>query len=374
MATIERPGTSGIEHRRSPLAVDLMSGMIADAVMLVREERATAADVDLAMQLGAGYPVGPLTVLADSPGDFAALFGKVADDTVNALASGNDALHGPIALVGTGTMAGGIAEAIARSGRKVMVLYRSEASYEAMMMRVARSLARSVEKGRFTAADSDGYLRNIAMTNDARQLADCALVIEAVKEDLDAKRRTLAMLHAALPGTIPFATNTSSFRVADMAAAAPGRPVFAMHFFNPAQAMKLVELVFPDGTDPTLRAAADSFVREIGKVPVACADHRGFVVNRLLIPFLNDAVRAHEGGVAVEEIDRVMVEEMGHPMGPFALIDMIGIDVMILALESMAETEGDPRIMPADTFYSLVDEGRLGRKSGRGFHDYGSAK
>ena len=374
MTVIERAGETGVERRRSSMAVNLMSGMIADAVMLVREGRATASDVDLAMQLGAGYPVGPLAVLADSPGDLVALFGITADDHADAPASGGSSLDGSIALVGTGTMAGGIAEAVARSGRKVMVLYRSEASYEAMMMRVARSLARSVEKGRFTAADSDRYLRNIAMTNDARQLADCSLVIEAVKEDLDAKRRTLAMLHAALPQAIPFATNTSSFRVADLAAAAPDRAVFAMHFFNPAQAMKLVELVFPAGTDPELQAAADGLVRSIGKVPVRCADSRGFVVNRLLIPFLNDAVRAHEGGASIEEIDRVMAEELEHPMGPFALIDMIGIDVMILALESMAETEGDPRIAPADTFYSLADEGRLGRKSGQGFYSYGTGK
>ena len=371
----ERRSGPSVADRPETSSCELMSGMIADAVMLVREHRATAAAVDIAMQLGAGYPKGPLAILAERGAEHGELFGSDAIDTARrAVVTNAPDWTGPIGLVGTGTMAGGIAEAIAKSGRKVMVLYRSEASYEAMIMRIARSLARSVEKGRFTAADSDQYISNIAMTNDSRQLADCDVVIEAVKEDLDTKRRTFAMLDAALPKTIPFATNTSSYRVADIADVVEDRAVFAMHFFNPAQAMKLVELVFPDGTDEALQQLADGFVRAIGKTPVECADRRGFLVNRLLIPFLNDAVRTHERGVSVQEIDRVMVEEMEHPMGPFALIDMIGLDVMISALESMEATESDPRIAPAETFHNLVAQGHLGRKSGRGFYEYGSAK
>lgn len=349
----------------------LMSGMIADTIMLVKQDRVSASDVDCAMQLGAGYPKGPLAMLGISQGELQQLLG--VDEPTQADAAvprAADAWAGPIGLIGSGTMAGGIAESIARSGRPVLVLTRSAKSFEGLQDRIATSLARSVEKARFSADEAKTTLTRIIRARDAAALAGCALVIEAVKEDLAIKRATFAALHTALPSHIPFASNTSSFSVADLADDLKGRTIFALHFFNPAQAMKLVELVFPASVDCETRRIAIAFARAIGKTPVECADQRGFVVNRLLLPFLNDAVRAHESGVGIEVIDRVMVEQAAHPMGPFALIDLIGLDVMILALESIAEAEADPRIAPADSFYSLVERGRLGRKSGAGFYGY----
>jgi 3-hydroxybutyryl-CoA dehydrogenase len=149
--------------------------------------------------------------------------------------------------------------------------------------------------------------------------------------------------------------------------------VLGLHFFNPAPAMKLVEVIAgPDAGH--LVAPATAWVRALGKTPVPCADSRGFIVNRLLIPFLNDAVRVQEQGVAVAEIDALMVEQAGHPMGPFALIDLIGLDVTAAALAAMAETDTDPRLPPAATLHTLVEQGRLGRKSGAGFHTYGERR
>ena len=216
-------------------------------------------------------------------------------------------------------------------------------------------------------------LDRVSVTEDPADLADADVVIEAVAEDLDVKAAVVSRLDSSLPSTVPLATNTSSFRVADLRVFVSGpRPVLALHFFNPAQVMRLVEVVVPDDvlSADDLRSTATAWARDLGKTPITCADSRGFVVNRLLIPFLNDAVRLHEEGRTADEVDDLLKTGAGHPMGPLALIDLIGVDVTIAALESMAAVEDDPRLSPASTLHGLAATGRLGRKTGAGFHNY----
>jgi 3-hydroxybutyryl-CoA dehydrogenase len=270
-------------------------------------------------------------------------------------------------------MAGGIVEAIARSGREVRVLARTATSGEGLVRRLAVSLDRAISRGRLDEAGSTEIRGRVSVTDEPGELAGTDVVIEAVAEDLDVKATVVARLDAALPTDLPFATNTSSFRVGDLRPfASPERAVLALHFFNPAQVMKLVEVVVPDDVPQAddLRATADAWSRDLGKIPITCADSRGFVVNRLLIPFLNDAVRLHESGVPAAEVDELLRAGAGHPMGPLALIDLIGLDVTIAALESMAAVEDDPRLQPAAALRELAASGRLGRKASAGFHTY----
>lgn len=368
LSLFEPPHPAGALLQDAPR---LMSGMWADALLLIREGRASAADIDLAMQLGAGYPRGPLAELERLPAAARAGFGPLpAAVAATTQGQASEGFAGPIGVVGSGTMAAGIVEALVLAGRQTAVCSRSQEGSQRLFDCVAGRLARRVAKGTLDAHQSERALALIDSTRRYTDLAPCALIIEAVKEDLAVKRQVLLGLHAVLPPSAVLATNTSSFRVSDVSDVVPGRRVMALHFFNPAGTMKLVELTFPAQADAHWRAEVRGFCRSIGKVPVECADTRGFLVNRLLIPFLNDAVRAHEQGLAIAEIERWMTELHGHPMGPFALIDMIGLDVMSSALQAMAETEGDPRIRPAALFAELIRAGRLGRKSGRGFHTY----
>lgn len=354
----------------------LMSGMFVDAAKMVHTGFATPADIDLSMRLGAGYPKGPLACLAELPQSQRRGFGVDAlSQTSNeqTLMGSKSTWQGAIGLIGTGRMASGIAEAILRSHRTVVVLGRSQSSLETLRSNVSRSLARSVERGRIDAKEATRCLGALELVTDVAPLAKVDFLIEAVVENLVEKRKLFAGLDCQLSQKIAFATNTSSFRVTDISSAvSSGRVVFAAHFFNPAQAMKLVEIVCPPGTPEVFVENVTTWVREIEKVPVHCGDQRGFLVNRLLIPFLNDAVRALESGEAVEKIDALMTEVAGHPMGPFALIDMIGLDVMVFALNAMAETDDDPRLVPASRFHDLISEGKLGRKSGQGFHNHES--
>jgi 3-hydroxybutyryl-CoA dehydrogenase len=234
-------------------------------------------------------------------------------------------------------------------------------------------LDRAVARGRLDEAGKADVLGMVRVGVEAADLSNVDVVVEAVAEDLDAKSVVFSHLDDVLPPSVPLATNTSSFRVGDLRPFVRSqRPVLALHFFNPAQVMKLVEVVVPDDQPGAgdLRAAADAWARGLGKTPITCADSRGFVVNRLLIPFLNDAVRLHEAGHSVAEVDDLLRTGAGHPMGPLALIDLIGIDVTIAALESMAAVEDDHRIQPAIALRDLAAVGRLGRKTGAGFHTY----
>ncbi|WP_198597819.1 3-hydroxyacyl-CoA dehydrogenase family protein [Blastococcus atacamensis] len=361
----------------SPDVLAVLTGLLRDAALLVERGTATPADVDTAMRLGAGHPAGPIEVLSALPPEDrdrldvvrpAEPTGTTVTDEATA-----GAWTGPVGVVGTGHMAVGIVEAVARSGRPVQVLARTSASGARLLGTLGRSLDRAVSRGRLDEAGRQDVLDRVSVTEDPAGLTGTDVVIEAVAEDLDVKAAVVGALDGALPSSVPLATNTSSFRVSDLRPFVGGeRPVLALHFFNPAQVMKLVEVVVPDDVEAAdgLRAAATAWAREIGKTPIRCADSRGFVVNRLLIPFLNDAVRLHESGVPVEEVDALLTEGAGHPMGPLALVDLIGLDVTVAALESMAAVEDDPRIAPAEALHNLVAAGRLGRKTGGGFHSY----
>jgi 3-hydroxybutyryl-CoA dehydrogenase len=247
----------------------------------------------------------------------------------------------------------------------------SAASADRAAAAISTNLARSVARGRITDRDAGTIADRVAYSTHTDEVASADLLIEAVSEDLALKRRVLSQADEQFDARTVFATNTSSFRVAEvMGGITSARATLAIHFFNPAAVMKLVEVV-PGSADDA--AAADAWVRSIGKTPVRSRDERGFIVNRLLIPYLNDAVRLHESGTPITLIDEVMTQEVGLPMGPFALIDLIGVDVTVAALDSMSEgAEG--RLAPADTLRKLVREGRLGRKSGAGFYTEGDVR
>ncbi len=365
----------------SPAAAGLLAGLLNDAVRMVDTGMAGVDDVDTAMRLGAGHPAGPFAVLASlAPADCARLgvvlsSGAAATQATAPFAESTDPhWTGAVGVIGSGHMAAGICEVIARSGRTVRLVARSQQSVQGLLSRVGASLARAVDRGRLSAAEAGPILTRIQPVDGTAAVGTVDVLIEAVAEDLAVKREVLAAADASLPPGVAIATNTSSFRVADLRpAVAPGRPLLALHFFNPAPVMRLVEVVVPADGSPgrdMLRGAALAWVKDIGKAPVECGDRRGFLVNRLLIPFLNDAVRQLEAGMSAEAIELAMTEGAGHPMGPLALLDLIGVDVAVAALAAMAQAEPDPRLIPADTLTAMVADGLLGRKSGRGFHDY----
>ncbi|WP_051834064.1 3-hydroxyacyl-CoA dehydrogenase family protein [Streptomyces sp. NRRL S-646] len=363
----------------SPAALSLFSGLLRDAVALAASGVASPEDIDLAMQLGAGHPVGPLTLLRELDPAVRAGAGLPEPPAVTGVSDGspqdadNEPWARPVGVAGTGTMASGIVEALVRAGVPTVVLGRSQASADRLRAAVATSMDAAVAKGRLTGRLRDGALNHLSLTTDPGALADCGHVIEAVAEDLAVKRELLALLDRSLPERTILATNTSSLTVAEIRAGLPARrTVLALHFFNPAKAMKLVEVA---GADEGVLDAACGWIRRIGKVPVRCGDERGFVVNRLLIPYLNDAVRAlGSGAFTAAEADALMREALGHPMGPFELIDLIGTDVTAAAQTMLHAASGDARLKPADGLLALVDGGRLGRKSGAGFHDHSAAR
>ena len=333
--------------------VALISGLLDDARRMSASSFASPRDIDVAMRLGAGYPVGPFELTN------AELFGE------NEIVADANPWPGPMGVVGTGHMATGIAEAIARAGQPVVLWGRSAASVSAALEGIASRLGSSVARGRDTEEGAADVRSRIRGTTDFGELATSPVVIEAVVEDLAVKQNLFALLDATLPRSVRLATNTSSFRLAEVVDGVGGaRATLALHFFNPAPRMRLVEIVTGEAA---LRAEAIEWVRTIGKVPVVSGDQRGFIVNRLLIPYLNDSVRELERGATVEQIEHVATTDLGHPMGPLALVDLIGIDVTVAALSSMSQQDPDPRLRPASTLERMLAAGILGRKSGSGF-------
>ncbi|MBP9146045.1 MAG: 3-hydroxybutyryl-CoA dehydrogenase [Thermoanaerobaculia bacterium] len=280
-----------------------------------------------------------------------------------------------VGVLGCGLMGSGIAEIAAKAGFETVVREVSDALLEKGMGRIRGSLAKAVEKGKMTAEDRDAVLGRIRGTTSFEPMADCDLVVEAIVENLEEKKATYAALDKVVqPGAI-FASNTSSLTVTQLAMATsrPSRFV-GLHFFNPVPVMKLVEVVRTLLTDDSVLAEIDVFCRALGKTPVACKDNSGFIVNRLLVPYLLDAIRALEEGVgSVADIDEGMKLGCGYPMGPFQLLDFVGLDTTYFIANIMFEEYREKRFAPPPLLKQMVQAGRLGRKSGRGFYDYAPA-
>ncbi|MGW3166792.1 3-hydroxyacyl-CoA dehydrogenase family protein [Streptomyces sp. NPDC001142] len=413
---------------KEPVAVGDRPGFVADGLLfgylnqaaaMYEANYASREDIDAAMRLGCGLPMGPL-----------ALLDLIGIDTARTVleamyASSHDRLHAPapvlrqlseagltgrkagrgfytyaepgsrtvvpdaltpgegaspvagrpvrsVGVAGSGTMASGIAEVFAKAGHDVVLVARGREKADAAKARIAKSLERSVTKGRLTAEARDGALARITPAGSPDALAEVDLAVEAVAEDLAVKQQLFAMLDKVCkPGAV-LATTTSSLPVVAIARAT-SRPqdVVGMHFFNPAPAMKLVEVVRTVLTADDAHATVHEVCGTIRKHPVDCGDRAGFIVNALLFPYLNNAIKmVEEHYASLDDIDAAMKLGGGYPMGPFELLDVVGLDVS-LAIEKVLHDEfRDPGLAPAPLLEHLVAAGCLGRKTGRGFREH----
>ena len=281
-----------------------------------------------------------------------------------------------VGVVGCGLMGHGITQICAQAGWDVVVREIDQGQLDKGIGKIEKQLGRAVDKGKLESADADAVRARITPTLDYAELADCDLVIEAITEDLDAKLAMWREVDAIVKPEAFFATNTSSLAVAAQAEAT-GRPekFLGLHFFNPAQVMPLLEVVRADATGDDAADLGFSLGDELGKTTVAARDNRGFIVNRLLVPYMLDAIRAYEEGVgSIEDIDTAIVAGSGNPMGPLTLSDFVGLDTLASIAEIMVEAYGDQRFGQPDTLRALVGAGHYGRKSGRGFYDYSGEK
>ena len=277
-----------------------------------------------------------------------------------------------VGIVGSGIMGSGIAEVAAKAGFDVVLRSRSQASADGMVAGLTKSLDRQVEKGRLEAAERDAVLARVTAVSDLNALADCDLVIESILEDLTAKKQLFKELDSIVKAGAILATNTSTLPVVEMAMET-ARPelVCGVHFFNPASAMPLVEIVRAITSSDETIATTRAFAETCGKQPVEVKDQAGFIVNALLFPYLNNAVRLLDAGVANrDDIDTAMKGGCNFPMGPFALLDLVGLDTSLSILEALYEEFKDPNYAPAPLLRRMVSADRLGRKSGIGFYDY----
>lgn len=409
-----------IGDRAGFIANALLFGYLNHAVRMVEQSYATREDIDAAMRYGCGYPMGPLALVdligldtayeildtmyhqsrnrLHAPAPLlkqmitAGLLGRksgrgfytyagpdssevVADAQTPASPVDQDATLRPIssvAVVGTGTMASGIVEVFAKKGYDVLVRGRSDERTASSVALVRKSLERAVSKGKLSEEERDAVLGRISTTTALEDLGSVDLVVEAIAEDLAVKRDVFATLdRVCKPGAI-LATTTSSLPVVECAAAT-SRPgdVVGLHFFNPAPVMKLVEVVHTIATDADVVATAQQLCLDLGKHPVSCGDRAGFIVNALLFPYLNDAVSMLEGHYAsADDIDTAMKMGCGLPMGPFQLLDVVGLDVSLAIQQTLYREFREAGFAPAPLLEHLVTAGRLGRKTGKGFRDY----
>jgi 3-hydroxybutyryl-CoA dehydrogenase len=277
-----------------------------------------------------------------------------------------------VGVVGLGTMGSGIAQVCVQAGLEVVGREVEAELGEQARGRIDHYLSRGVEKGRLTQEEKDAALGRLCLVANLSDLASCPLVIEAAFEDLEVKRSLFAELDEIVSPEAILATNTSALPVTEIADAT-SRPerVVGMHFFNPAPVLPLVEVIRTAHTSDKVFDAAYAFVERIGKEPVACNDSPGFIVNRILIPLLNDCVRVlDEARVSPEDVDRAMRFGANWPIGPCALIDLIGVDIHVHASEALYAALGEDRMAPPPRLLEMQEAGRLGRKSGRGFYDY----
>ncbi|BAJ31426.1 MULTISPECIES: 3-hydroxyacyl-CoA dehydrogenase [Kitasatospora] len=407
------------------IANGLLFAYLNQAAAMFESRYATREDIDAAMRLGCGLPMGPL-----------ALLDLIGIDTARTVleamyAQSKDRLHAPapvlgqlvaagllgrksgrgfytyeapgssqvvteqeqeqeqgqgradaaraagravrsVGVCGSGTMAAGIAEVFAKAGLPVLLAARSREKAERAKARLAGSLERSVAKGRLSAEARDAALALVTPTGSYGDLAEADLLVEAVAEDLAVKRELFAALDAvAKPGAV-LATTTSSLPVISCATATSRpRDVVGMHFFNPAPAMRLVEVVSTVLTAQDVTATVLELCAKVGKHPVECGDRAGFIVNALLFPYLNDAVRMlQEHYATVDDIDTAMKLGCGYPMGPFELLDVVGLDVSLTIEQVLHQEFREPGLAAAPLLEHLVAAGCLGRKTGRGFRDH----
>ncbi len=277
-----------------------------------------------------------------------------------------------VGVLGCGLMGHGIAQICAQAGWDVVVREVSQEKLDGGLGKIEKQLARAVEKGKAEQSDADAVRGRIQPTLDYSDLADCDLVIEAVTEDLDLKLEMWKQVDGVVKEGAAFATNTSSLSVAAQAAAT-SRPerFLGLHFFNPAQVMPLLEVVRAEGTGDDAVKLGFELGEKLGKTTVAARDNRGFIVNRLLVPYMLDAIRAYEQGVgSVEDVDAAMKAGASHPMGPLTLADFVGLDTLASIADVMHDAYGEERFAAPPTLTKLVEAGHYGRKSGQGFYDY----
>ncbi len=419
-ALVERVGKTGVTagDRAGFIANALLFGYLNNALRMYESKYASREDIDAAMRFGTGHPMGPLALLdligLDSAYEIletmyaqsrdhrhapapllkqyvtAGLLGRktgrgiytyadvdspevVADDSTPSGAS--SAAPRPvqkIGVIGTGTMASGIVEVCAKSGYDVVFRARGDDKVAAVQKKIEGSLDKALQRGKLTEEAKAETLAKITGTTSLDDLADCDLVIEAVVEDLAIKKALFSALDEVMkPGAI-LATTTSSLPVIECAQAT-SRPqdVVGMHWFNPATVMKLVEVVPTVTTADDVVATILDVCAKTKKHAVLCGDRAGFIVNALLFPYLNDAVKMLEAHYAtIDDIDFAMTKGCGHPMGPFALMDVVGLDVTLAIQRTLFDEFREPGDAPAPMLEHLVKAGYLGRKTGRGFRDY----
>ena len=401
------------------IANALLFGYLNHAVSMYENKYASREDIDAAMRLGCGYPMGPLALMdligLDTAYEIldtmyhqgrdrlhaprpvikqlvtAGLTGRksgkgfysyaapgssevVADALTPAAGAGGASLR-PIAkvgVVGSGTMATGIVEVFARSGYDVVYVARSQEKADGVRASIEKSQAKALERGKTTAEARDATLARLTGSASMEDLKDVDIVVEAIAEDLAVKQATFAALDTICkPGAI-LATTTSSLPVIQCATAT-SRPqdVIGMHFFNPAAIMRLVEVVSTVSTSADVTDTVVDLCAKIGKHPVRCGDRSGFIVNALLFPYLNDAIKMLEAHYATaDEIDTAMKTGCGLPMGPFELLDVVGLDVSLAIQRELYMEFREPGFAPAPLLEQLVKAGYLGRKTKRGFRVY----
>ncbi len=345
----------------------LIQPYLAHAKRMFESGYATSTDIDNAMRFGCGYPKGPMTVLAER-GEF------TASDASAGAGAAPELRHdiSKVGVVGTGTMASGIVQVFAQAGYDVVFVGRGEDKIAGVVAFIEKNLDKAIARGKL---DEDGkaqVLGRLTGATEREALADVDIVVEAIAEDLEIKLQLFGDLdRICKPGAI-LATTTSSLPITECAKAT-SRPqdVIGMHFFNPAVVMKLVEVVTTELTAPAVDETVRALCAKVSKVAVSCGDRSGFIVNCLLFPYLNDAVKLLESGVAsTSEIDDAVKEQVGLPMGPFELLDVVGNDVSLAIQKELYAEFGDDAFAPADTLVKVVADGHLGRKTGKGFHDY----
>jgi len=407
------------EDKAGFIANSLLFGYLNHAATMYEQKYASREDIDAAMRLGCGLPMGPLALL-DLIGLDTAY--QILDTMYR---QGRDRLHAPspilkhmvtaglkgrksgrgfysyaqpgspeviadaltpastqegrrvrpvssVGVVGSGTMATGIVEVFAKAGFNVSFVARSNEKIAKVTGTIERSLEKALQRGKIEQGDVDATLGRITGTTSLDDMADVDLVVEAIAEELDIKTALFENLDEICnPGAI-LATTTSSLPVVDLAAVT-SRPsdVVGLHFFNPAPIMKLVEIVDTVATDDEVIATAEDVVAKIGKVGVRCGDRAGFIVNALLFPYLNDAIKMAEGNYAgTDDIDAAMKLGCGYPMGPFELLDVVGLDVSLAIQQTLYREFREPGFAPAPWLEHLVTAGYTGRKAGRGFRSY----